>query len=297
MDGSATNLIVSLLVFVIDIYIVLLFVRLFLSEYERYDAVLDMVFQATDPVVVPLTTSLRSRAVHLMPLLIIAVLLLLKGMILGSIPGALQSFLSILLRIYVLTIIVTAAFREAYLNPIVSFGQRLVRPVRDIVRRLSPHPTTVDVLSVGLLVILHTIVLLVLYWLVLYTMEGSGEAAWLSSSHLRFSAFRFLYTVASRGGDDLLLAKGAFIYSLDLIVDLTLFFVLVLFLYVLLSWFSPDPRNPLVQLLTTIAVPILEPLRRVIPPIAGVIDISPIIAIFGLYFVRDLLRIFLSYLA
>jgi len=297
MDGSATNLIVSLLVFVIDIYIVLLFARLFLSEYERYDAVLDMVFQATDPVVVPLTTSLRSRAVHLMPLLIIVVLLLLKGMILGSIPGALQSFLSTLLRIYVLTIIVTAAFREAYLNPIVSFGQRLVRPVRDIVRRLSPHPTTVDVLSVGLLVILHTIVLLVLYWLVLYTMEGSGEAAWLSSSHSRFRAFKFLYTVASRGGDDLLLAKGAFIYSLDLIVDLTLFFVLVLFLYVLLSWFSPDPRNPLVPMLTTFTVPILEPLRRVIPPIAGVIDISPIIAIFGLYFVRDLLRIFLSYLA
>src|SRR5206468_12218095 len=94
-----------------------------------------------------------------------------KGMSISSIPGALQSFLSTMLRIYVLTIIVTAAFREAYLNPIVSFGQRMVRPVRDIARHLSPHPTTVDVLSVGLLVILHTIVLLVLG-----SIEGEGGA-------------------------------------------------------------------------------------------------------------------------
>ena len=267
MDGSATNLIVSLLVFIIDIYIVLLFVRLFLSEYERYDAVLDMVFQATDPVIVPLATSLRSRAVQLVPLLVIAVLLLLKGLLVGSIPGALQGFLSTLLRIYVLTIIVTAAFREAYLNPIVSFGQRMVRPVRNIARYLSPHPTTVDVLSVGLLVILHTIALLV------------------------------LYSMAGRSGDDLLLAKGALLYSLGLIVDLTWFFVLVLFLYIVLSWFSPDPRNPLVQLLTTIALPILEPLRRVIPPIGGMIDISPIIAIFALQIVNSILHGLLSYLA
>src|SRR5262249_14791010 len=78
--------------------------------------------------------------------------------------------------------------------------------------------------------------------------------------------------------------------------DLTWFFMLVLFLYVLLSWFSPDPRNPLVQLLTTIAVPILEPLRRVIPPVGGVIDLSPMIAIFALYILHDLLYGLLRYL-
>ena len=267
MGGSATGLIVSLLVLVIDIYIILLFVRLFLSEYERYDAVLDMVFQATDPVVVPLARSLRSQAVQLVPLLIIAVLLLFKGVLLGSIPGALQSFLSMLLRIYALTIIITAAFREAYLNPIISFGQRMVRPVRNLARYLSPHPTTIDVLSVCLLVLVHTIAMVV------------------------------LNSIAGGGGDDLLLAKRAVLYSLGLIVDLTWFFVLVLFLYIILSWFSPDPRNPLVQLLTTIAIPILEPIRRLIPAIGGVIDISPIIAMFGLQLVNELLHGMLRYLA
>src|SRR5882672_5487602 len=122
MGGPAGNLIVSLLDLIINIYIILLFMRMFLTEYERYDAVLDMVFQATDPIVVPLATSLRSRHVQLAPLLIIVVLLLVKGMLAGSISEALQGFVSTLLKIYVLTIIVTSAFREAYLNPIVNLG-------------------------------------------------------------------------------------------------------------------------------------------------------------------------------
>lgn len=266
MGGSVAGLILSLLVLIIDIYIIMLFVRLFIAEYERYDTVLDMVFQATDPIVVPLATALRTRAPQIVPLLIIVVLLLLKGMLLGSIPAALQGFLGTLLRIYVLTIIITAAFREAYLNPIVSFGQRMVRPIRQMARYASPQPVAINVLSGCILVLLHTIALLV------------------------------LYNLAGHGGDDLLLAKSALIYTLGLIVDLTWFFVIVLFLYVILSWFSPDPGNPLVQLLTIIAIPMLEPLRRVIPPIAGVMDISPIIAMFALQLVNGILHGLLGYI-
>ncbi len=264
MGGSAGNLIIDLLDLIITIYVILLFIRMFLTDYERYDAVLDMVFQATDPIVVPLATSLRSRNVRLVPLLIIVVLLLVKGMLAGSIPEALQDFLSTLLKIYVLTIIVTATFREAYLNPIVNLGQRMVRPVRRLATYASPHPMAVNVLAVGILVLLHTLAVLV------------------------------LHNVAGRGGDDLLLVKSAFIYSLRLIVNLTWFFVLVLFLYVILSWFSPDPRNPLVQLLTLIAIPILEPVRRLIPPIGGVIDLSPILAMFALQLLNAFLHSILN---
>jgi YggT family protein len=254
MGGPGGNLIVSLLDLIINIYIILLFVRMFLTEYERYDSLLDMVFQATDPIVVPLASSLRSRVAQLAPLLIIAVLLLLKGVLLGSIPGALEGFISTLLKVYVLTIIITSAFREAYLNPIVNVGQRMVRPVRRLVTYVSPQPMAVNVLAVVLLVLLHSVALIVLR------------------------------------GDDLLSIKSAFIDSLRIVVDLTWFFVLVLFIYVILSWFSPDPRNPLVQLLTLIAVPILEPIRRIIPPIGGVIDLSPIVALFALQIVNAVLH-------
>jgi YggT family protein len=253
MGGSAGNLIIDLIDLIINIYIILLFMRMFLTEYERYDAILDMVFQATDPIVVPLATALRSRVVQLAPLLIIVVLLLLKGVLVGSIPIALEGFISTLLKVYILTIIITSAFREAYLNPIVNLGQRMVRPVRRLATYVSPQPMAVNVLAAVILVLLHSVALFVLR------------------------------------GDELSLAKSAII-SLSIVVDLTRFFVLVLFLYVILSWFSPDPRNPLVQLLTLIAVPMLEPIRRVIPPIAGVIDLSPIVAMFALLIINDVLH-------
>jgi len=254
MGGPAGNLIVDLLDLIINIYIILLFMRMFLTEYERYDAILDMVFQATDPIIVPLANTLRSRAAQLAPLLIIAVLLLLKGILVGSIPRAVEGFISTLLKVYILTIIITSAFREAYLNPIVNLGQRMVRPIRRLATYVSPQPMAVNVLAVVILILLHSVALIVLR------------------------------------GDDLLLVKSAFIDSLRIVVDLTWFFVLVLFLYVILTWFSPDPRNPLVQLLTLIALPMLEPIRRVIPPVGGVIDLSPIVAMFALQIVNAILH-------
>ena len=47
----------------------------------------------------------------------------------------------------------------------------------------------------------------------------------------------------------------------------------------LLSWVQIDPYNPLVQILYAITEPILAPLRRFIPPIGGMMDITPIVAL------------------
>jgi len=46
----------------------------------------------------------------------------------------------------------------------------------------------------------------------------------------------------------------------------------------IISWFSLDPRNPLVEVLDQITEPILSPLRRIVPRI-GMIDITPLVAI------------------
>jgi len=53
----------------------------------------------------------------------------------------------------------------------------------------------------------------------------------------------------------------------------------------IISWVSPDPSNPLVQLLIAFTDPFINPLRRVIPPL-GMIDITPIIALLLIEFVR-----------
>ena len=55
----------------------------------------------------------------------------------------------------------------------------------------------------------------------------------------------------------------------------------------LLSWVSPDPSNPIVQFLYRTTDPILEPIRRLFPPMA--IDISPIIAFVAIIFLKSFL--------
>jgi uncharacterized protein YggT (Ycf19 family) len=74
---------------------------------------------------------------------------------------------------------------------------------------------------------------------------------------------------------------------------------LLIFVRILLSWINVDPYrptidHPLVHLLEQITDPILKPLRRTIPPIGGTLDISPIIALFGLEILR---RIIVGFLA
>ncbi len=58
----------------------------------------------------------------------------------------------------------------------------------------------------------------------------------------------------------------------------------------LISWFTNDPRNPLVQFLHVTTEPILRPLRQIVSPGGvGGIDISPILAIVLIQIVKYLL--------
>lgn len=55
----------------------------------------------------------------------------------------------------------------------------------------------------------------------------------------------------------------------------------------LISWVNPDPFNPVVQFLTRTTEPILQPIRRFLPPMG--IDISPIIAFLAIIFLKSFL--------
>lgn len=64
----------------------------------------------------------------------------------------------------------------------------------------------------------------------------------------------------------------------------------------LVSWVSPDPRNPIVQFLYRMTEPILRPFRRILPPSrTGGIDLSPLFVILLIVFLKILLsRLFLT---
>lgn len=74
----------------------------------------------------------------------------------------------------------------------------------------------------------------------------------------------------------------AFYSTIDL---LSYIYYCMIIAYVLLSWL-PNVRESFIgELLGKLVEPYLTPFRKIIPPIGGMLDISPIIALFALRFV------------
>ena len=62
----------------------------------------------------------------------------------------------------------------------------------------------------------------------------------------------------------------------------------IIFIRVILSWFPHNPYQPLIKLIYQISNPILNPIRNFVSPIGG-IDISPIIAIFIIQLIKNII--------
>ncbi len=56
----------------------------------------------------------------------------------------------------------------------------------------------------------------------------------------------------------------------------------------ILTWFPIDRSGPVFQAIAAITDPVLDPLRRVIPPI-GVVDLTPLIATLPLLYIGQAL--------
>jgi len=88
--------------------------------------------------------------------------------------------------------------------------------------------------------------------------------------------------------------------TLIMLVSLTIqIYSFLILIRVLLSWVNPNPYRPtldhsIIRALNQIPDPFLEPFRRLIPPIGGAIDISPVVALIVLEIAR---RILVSFLA
>lgn len=86
------------------------------------------------------------------------------------------------------------------------------------------------------------------------------------------------------------LLEGFGLSLLNLIASLFTIYMWVIIIRALISWVSPDPYNPIVQILYKLTEPVLRPLRRLVPPHKlGGLDLSPLIAILLLLLVRQTL--------
>ena len=61
----------------------------------------------------------------------------------------------------------------------------------------------------------------------------------------------------------------------------------VVIISAVLSWVNPDPYNPIVRFLRNLTEPVFWKVRKLVPfAVMGGMDLSPVLVIFAIYFVR-----------
>ncbi len=84
-----------------------------------------------------------------------------------------------------------------------------------------------------------------------------------------------------------------FISSILQVIDLLLtLYIWIIIARCVISWIMPFPFHPVIRFIYRITEPVLAPARRIIPPISG-FDLSPIIVIFIIYFIKNMIHYFL----
>jgi YggT family protein len=95
------------------------------------------------------------------------------------------------------------------------------------------------------------------------------QFAWLLALQLVFGR---AFTLLGPGLGFLLLAT-----IVALVKALLWLVIIVVFAQAILSWVAPD--GPIAGVLNALTFPLLRPVRRVVPPIGGSLDLSPLIVI------------------
>ena len=72
-------------------------------------------------------------------------------------------------------------------------------------------------------------------------------------------------------------------HILDILLSV---YMWVIIISALISWVNPDPYNPIVRFLHAVTDPVLRPVRRTIGLRFGVLDISPMVVILAILFVK-----------
>ena len=89
---------------------------------------------------------------------------------------------------------------------------------------------------------------------------------------------------------ELMFVLGNFIVAAAEILDIAMnIYMWIIIARALISWVNPDPYNQIVQFLYRVTEPVLAPIRRWLPLGSMGIDLSPIIVILAIFFLRSFL--------
>ncbi len=166
-----------------------------------------------------------------------------------------DTLFSIYIAIMYLRFILQQVGADFY-NPISQFIMKATQPLVKNARRIIPAIGHIDTASIVLTFLLIIIKILLVYIII--------------------SGFSLNYI-------------QIFLLSLRDLITLTFnIFIFAIFIQALLSWVNPDPYNPLSSILNRITHPVLQPISRWIPPMGG-IDLSSLVALIGLIFLKLLI--------
>ncbi len=172
-----------------------------------------------------------------------------------------DTLFSIYIAIMLLRFILQQVGADFY-NPISQFIVKATQPLVVVARRFIPSIKKIDTATLALTLTLIALKLALVFSIAGYPINGLQ-----------------------------LLVRG-----LHDLVSLTFdIFIVALFIQAILSWVNPDPHNPISSLLRNLTAPILRPIQKYIPPIGG-IDLSTLIALIGLMFIKRLVLQFFQLL-
>jgi len=175
----------------------------------------------------------------------------------GSHFGNASTFLiSALFGMYILAVMLRFLFQWVHAdfsNPISQFIYKVTNPPLVPMRRFIPGFRGLDFSAILLMLVLQTLELLIIGLLPGQPMPAfPGVLAW------------------------------AFAELIGLWINIYIFGIIIL---AVISWINPTGYNPMVGLISQITNPVMQPIRRLIPPMSG-LDLSPMFALFILIFIK-----------
>ncbi|MCC7258255.1 MAG: YggT family protein [Gammaproteobacteria bacterium] len=172
--------------------------------------------------------------------------------------NALTFLVSALLDIYIIAFFLRLALgwvRADYRNPLAQFVVKVTNPLVIPARRFIPSLGGMDLATVVVLVALQLL------------------------------ATGLLVQIACA---DATVGQVVVLGLMRLVTLVLNLYFWLLIVWVIASWVSPGGYNPALAVLGAMLEPLLAPLRRVIPPVAG-FDLSPIFVFLAIGFVQRLL--------
>ncbi len=105
-----------------------------------------------------------------------------------------------------------------------------------------------------------------------------------------FVALQMLALTLRFLANDAALNWGLLLYLAVLrsIQTVLMMYLVLIIVNVLISWLGQNVRHPIIPLIYQLTEPVLRPIRRVLPNLAG-LDLSPLVAIIGIQFLMILI--------